>query len=189
MKFFKLLNMSKIGKQPIKILDDVKVDFDQSKKLFTITGKKGTLTHRVNDAVVVEIKEDTKEIVLKPRKTGREFFAIWGTERALIDNCIVGVSAGFEKRLIIEGIGYKAEVKDKILVLNVGYSHPVNLEIPGDLTVTVEKTVISVSGISKKSVGDFSALIRIQRKTNPYSMKGIRYSDERVVKKSGKKAG
>jgi len=68
--------MSKIGKQPIKILDDVKVDFDQSKKLFTITGKKGTLTHRVNDAVLVEIKEDTKEIILKPRKTGREFFAI-----------------------------------------------------------------------------------------------------------------
>lgn len=180
--------MSKIGKQPIKILDDVKIEFDESKRLLTITGQKGTLTHTVSNDVVIEIKQEDKEIVLTPRKEGREFFAIWGTERALINNCIIGVSAGFEKRLIIEGIGYKAEIKGTTLVLNVGYSHPVDLEIPSDLTITVDKTIISISGISKKSVGDFAALIRIQRKTNPYSMKGIRYEDERVVKKSGKKA-
>lgn len=181
--------MSKIGKQPIKILDDVKVDFDQNKNLLTVTGKKGTLTHTLNKDVLLEMNEDKKEIVLKPRKTGREYFAIWGTERALIDNCIIGVTAGFEKRLIIEGIGYKAEVKDKNIILNIGYSHSVPILIPEDLTVTVDKTIITISGISKKSVGDFAALLRIQRKTNPYSMKGIKYSDERVIKKSGKKAG
>ncbi|MFA5092049.1 MAG: 50S ribosomal protein L6 [Candidatus Paceibacterota bacterium] len=86
-------------------------------------------------------------------------------------------------------MGYKAEVKGDKLVLNAGYSHPINLDIPKDLTVTVEKTLINISGISKKLVGDFAALVRIQRKTNPYSMKGIKYSDERVIKKSGKKAG
>ncbi len=181
--------MSKIGKQPIKILDDVKVEFNKETNLLTITGKKGTLNHTLNKEVDITINEDQKEIILKPRKTGREFFAIWGTERALIDNCIIGVTTGFEKRLIIEGIGYKAEVKDKNLVLNAGYSHPIILEIPSDLTVGVDKTFINIAGISKKSVGDFAALVRIQRKTNPYSMKGIRYSDERVIKKSGKKAG
>ncbi len=189
MKSFKLFIMSKIGKQPIKILDDVKVEFDDKQSLLTFTGKKGTLTHKLNNVVELILDDEKKEIVLKPRKTGREFFAIWGTERALIANCIVGVSSGFEKKLIIEGIGYKAEVKGDKLVLNVGYSHPVNLDIPKDLTVTVEKTIISISGISKKLVGDFAALVRIQRKTNPYSLKGVKYSDERVIKKSGKKAG
>lgn len=101
----------------------------------------------------------------------------------------MGVNTGFERRLIIEGIGYKAEVKGKELILNVGYSHPVPLEIPDDLTVSVEKTNIIINGISKKSVGDFASVVRKQRKTNPYSMKGIRYIDEKVTKKSGKKAG
>lgn len=181
--------MSKIGKQPIKILDGVKVEFNNNESLLTFTGPKGTLTHHLNKVVELTIDDEKKEIVLKPRKTGREFFAIWGTERALIDNCVTGVSKGVEKKLIIEGIGYKAEVKGDKLVLNAGYSHPINLDIPKDLTVTVEKTIITISGISKKLVGDFAALVRIQRKTNPYSMKGIKYSDERVVKKSGKKAG
>jgi len=181
--------MSKIGKQPIKILDDVKIEFDKSKNELSITGKKGTLIHKLNSGVDFEINEDKKEIVLRPKKTGHDFFAIWGTERALINNCIIGVTSGFEKRLIIEGIGYKAEVKDKNIVLNIGYSHSVSLEIPKDLNVSVDKNTIIINGISKKSVGDFAALIRIQRKTNPYSMKGIKYADERVIKKSGKKAG
>ena len=109
--------------------------------------------------------------------------------RALAQNCIDGVSEGFEKKLIIEGIGYKAEVQGSTLVLNIGYSHQVKIEIPKDLVVSVDKTFINIAGNSKKSVGDFAALVRVQRKTNPYSMKGIRYSTERVIKKSGKKAG
>jgi len=179
--------MSKIGKLPIKILEGVKVDFKND--VLTVTGPKGTLLCDVNKNVGLEIKTDTNEIILKPLKEGREYFAIWGTQRALINNCIIGVTTGFEKRLIIEGIGYKAEVKGKDIILNIGYSHQVPIAIPEDLTITVDKTNIIIQGNSKKSVGDFAALLRIQRKTNPYSMKGIRYNDERVIKKSGKKAG
>ncbi len=179
--------MSKIGKAPIKIQDNNQVEL--TKDIIKITGPKGTLECPLNDKVQVKFDSETKEIILQPKKEGREFFAIWGTLRALINNCVVGVNTGFERRLIIEGIGYKAEVQGKELILNVGYSHPVHLEIPEGLTVIVEKTNIIISGISKKDVGDFASVVRKQRKTNPYSMKGIRYSDEKVIKKSGKKAG
>ncbi|MDD4123024.1 MAG: 50S ribosomal protein L6 [Candidatus Pacebacteria bacterium] len=105
----------------------------------------------------------------------------------MIFNNIVGVSKGFEKTLIIEGIGYKAEIKGNELVLHVGYSHPVSVQIPENLNVSVEKNVIKVSGISKQEVGDFAAKIKKVRKTNPYSGKGIKYTGEYVIRKSGKK--
>lgn len=177
--------MSKIGKQPIQIKPNVTAEL--SKGILTVNGPKGTLSLAIDKSINAEIKDN--QIFLTPKSEGKKYFAIWGTMRALAQNCIDGVSDGFEKRLIIEGIGYKAEVVASDLILNIGYSHQVKIAIPKDLVVTVEKTFIIITGNSKKSVGDFAAHVRVQRKTNPYSMKGIRYNTERVIKKSGKKAG
>lgn len=179
--------MSKIGKAPIKLQENNQAEIE--KNTIKITGPKGTLICQLNDKIEVKIDNEKKEITLQPKKEGREFFAIWGTLRSLINNCVIGVNTGFEKRLIIEGIGYKAEVKGNDLILNVGYSHPVTLNIPEGISVSVDKTNIIINGISKELIGEFASVIRKQRKTNPYSMKGIRYSDERVIKKSGKKTG
>ena len=175
--------MSKIGKQPIEIKDDIKVDIKREKVL--VQGPKGKLETILPRGIKVVLKENN--LIVEPKKVDSKSRALWGTIRALIFNNIVGVSKGFEKTLIIEGIGYKAEIKGNELVLHVGYSHPVSVQIPENLNVSVEKNVIKVSGISKQEVGDFAAKIKKVRKTNPYSGKGIKYTGEYVIRKSGKK--
>ena len=175
--------MSKIGKQPIEIKDDIKVDIKREKII--VEGPKGKLETILPRGIKVVLKENN--LIVEPKKVDSKSRALWGTIRALIFNNIVGVSKGFEKTLIIEGIGYKAEIKGNELVLHVGYSHPVSVQIPENLNVSVEKNVIKVSGISKQEVGDFAAKIKKVRKTNPYSGKGIKYTGEYVIRKSGKK--
>ena len=175
--------MSKVGKQPIEFKEDVKIDIKREKVI--VTGPMGKLETVLPRGFKVEQKENV--LTIEPKKLDSRSRALWGTLRALIFNNVVGVTKGFEKTLIIEGIGYKAEIKEDELVLHVGYSHLVPIKIPEDLTVSVDKTVIKVSGISKQGVGDFAAKIKKVRKTNPYSGKGIKYQGEYVIRKSGKK--
>lgn len=174
--------MSRIGKQPIIIPDGVEVKID--KDLILIKGKKGELTQKLISEV--EIKDKT--IILKEPKKTKESSALWGTFRALIANMVEGVSRGFEKKLIIEGVGYRAALNGNKLVLNLGYSHPIEIQAPKGIEFKIEKNTIIISGPDKQMVGQVAADIRIQRKPEPYKGKGIRYDGEIIRRKAGKKA-
>lgn len=176
--------MSRIGKQPITIPE--KVDISSEKNVVTVKGPLGELQLNVRD--VVSIQEEEGNILVTPKKSAPEARAFWGLYRALIANMVHGVSEGFEKRLEIEGVGYRAEEKGNKLVLNVGYSHPIELDIPEGLTVKVEKNTVIISGADKQLVGQFAANVRAVRKPEPYKGKGIRYADEHIRRKAGKRA-
>jgi len=176
--------MSRIGNQPIIIPDGVEVKID--KDLILVKGKRGELTQKLIPEIIVEIKD--KIIFLKePRKT-KESSALWGTFRALIANMVEGVSKGFEKKLIIEGIGYRAVLNGSKLILNLGYSHPIEIQAPKGIEFKVEKNTVLISGPDKQVVGQVAADIRIHRKPEPYKGKGIRYEGEIIRRKAGKKA-
>ncbi|MDP2946633.1 MAG: 50S ribosomal protein L6 [Nanoarchaeota archaeon] len=176
--------MSRIGIQPIVIPDGVEVKIDRD--LILIKGKRGELTQKLISEIEIEIKD--KVIILKEPAKTKTSSALWGTFRALIANMVEGVSKGFEKKLIIEGVGYKAVLNGDKLVLNLGYSHPVEIHAPKGIEFKVEKNTIIVSGADKQVVGQIAADIRIQRKPEPYKGKGIRYNNEIIRRKSGKKA-
>lgn len=175
--------MSRIGKQPIIIPDgvDVKIDGD----LVVVKGPKGELSQKLHPDIEVEIKD--KEILVKLKEKVKST-AIWGTFRSLIANMLIGVTKGFEKKLIFEGVGYKASVSNNKLVLNLGYSHSIEIEAPKEIEFKVEKNTITISGIDKQLVGETAAIIRSKRKPEPYKGKGIRYEDEVIRRKVGKKA-
>jgi large subunit ribosomal protein L6 len=175
-------NMSRIGKQPIIIPESVDVKIDDN--FVIVKGLKGELKQKIHSDIDLEIKD--KEILIKLKNSKNN--AIWGTFRALIANMIEGVVKGFEKKLIFEGVGYRANVEGKKLVLNLGFSHPVEMEAPEGIEFKVEKNNIIVSGIDKQLVGETAAIIRSKRKPEPYKGKGIRYEDEVVRRKVGKKA-
>jgi len=175
--------MSRIGKQPISILDQVDVKINDD--LMIVKGPKGELKQALVSEIVVEIKE--KEIIIKPKNESGSN-AMWGTYRALIANMIKGVVDGFEKKLIFEGVGYRAVVEGKKLVLNLGYSHPIEIDAPNGIEFKVEKNTITISGIDKQLVGEVAANIRDKRKPEPYKGKGIRYDGEIIRRKVGKKA-
>lgn len=137
---------------------------------------------------IIDIKISGSEIVLTPKKINKETRALWGTYAAHLKNMIAGVNKPYEKKLMIEGIGFKAEVKGTNIVLNLGFSHPVTVAIPTGLKVTSEKGVITVSGIDKDAVGRFASEIRALKKPEPYKGKGIRYEGEVIKMKQGKKA-
>ncbi len=176
--------MSRLGKNPVAIPAGVEVSFTDG--VMTVKGSKGTLTQPMRDDVVVTIADG--EVKLDPANDSKEANALWGTYAALTRNLITGVTDGFEKKLEIEGVGYRAEVAGNKLVLNVGYSHPVELELPEGLSAAVEKNVITISGIDKEVVGQFAANIRKVRPPEPYKGKGIRYQGEYIIRKQGKKA-
>lgn len=181
--------MSRIGKKPIEIPKEVEVKIEGER--VTVKGPKGELSREIRPEIKVEMKEnkifvsasDTKI----PVRQAKKIPAFWGLFRALIFNMVQGVSTGFEKKLEIEGIGYKAQVEGEDLILNVGYSHQVRMKIPKDLKVSVEKNVISVSGADKESVGQFAAIIRKTKLAEPYKGKGIKYFGEKIRRKEGKK--
>ena len=181
--------MSRIGKQPIKIPENVEVKIEGD--LIIVKGPKGELKNRIPREIKIEIKDD-KELKLKPIIFHKETQALWGTWRSLINNMIQGVTKGFEKKLEIRGVGYRAELKGlpagKDLVLSLGYSHLVKVRAPRDIEFKVEKNTITVSGIDKQVVGQIAADIRKKRKPEPYKGKGIRYEGEIVRRKAGKKA-
>lgn len=175
--------MSRLGKQPVAIPAGVTVTFEGG--VLTVTGPKGTLTRPVRKDVSIAIEDSA--IVLTPGKTVMAP-ALWGTYAAHARNMIKGVTEGFTKVLEIEGVGYKAEVKGNQIVLSVGFSHPVPLDIPAGVAATVEKTVITLTSADKDLLGQFAANVRKVKKPEPYKGKGIRYRGEYIIRKQGKKA-
>jgi large subunit ribosomal protein L6 len=175
--------MSRIGKNPIAILPKTEVTVKDS--TITVKGPLGVLTRTF--AKGVKIAVEGNEVIVS--KTEDTIFtrALWGTVASHIRNMVSGVNQLFVKKLVVEGVGFKSAVSGKNIVLNLGFSHPVTIEIPAGLTVTAEKNVITVSGIDKEVVGSFAALIRAKKKPEPYKGKGIHYEDEVVKRKEGKK--
>lgn len=187
--------MSRIGKKTIQILDKVEVKINGD--LVVVKGPKGELQTKMVPEIKVEIKDPAstdasqggKEInIAVPNENIKQQRSNWGTYRQLIENMIIGVSEGFSKKLELNGVGFRVEVKGKELILNVGFSHPVIFKIPDGIEVSVEKNIITVTGIDKQKVGETAAQIRKIKKPEPYKGKGIKYIDEVIRRKSGKQA-
>jgi large subunit ribosomal protein L6 len=177
--------MSRIGKQPIAIPDGVNVAVDPGR--VTVNGPLGELTQNVPVRMLIE-KEDGQLLVKRPTERGDDR-ALHGLTRSLVANMVEGVTNGFEKRLDIQGVGYRASLRGTALELNVGYSHPVVIDAPAGITFEVPvQTEIVVKGIDKQQVGEIAAEIRDVRKPEPYKGKGIRYRGEYVRRKVGKRA-
>ncbi len=178
--------MSRIGKKQIEIPQGVQVVMDNSKVSFK--GPKGEMTQEIPVGIAVERQGDV--LIVKPEREGKEISALWGLTTALLLNHAHGVSIGFEKKLEIRGVGYKAVMEGESKIrLDLGFSHPVFMEVPKGLSVRVEKQMIIIAGFDKQQVGQFAAKIRALRKPEPYKGKGVRYFGEVVRKKEGKKAG
>jgi large subunit ribosomal protein L6 len=177
--------MSRIAKRPIILPTGVTASFDKGE--LAIKGPLGSLSRRFRDDVNISITEEG--IVVAPAHGSILANALSGTYASHIRNMVDGVTKGFEKKLIIEGVGYRYAVNGDKVKLDLGFSHPVEIAIPLDLKVIVEKNQMTVSGIDKELVGGFSAKIHSLKKVEPYKGKGIRYSDEIVLRKQGKKAG
>jgi large subunit ribosomal protein L6 len=154
--------------------------------VFSVKGSKGALTREFRSDVSVSIDNGT--ITLAPARDTDLARALWGTYASHIMNMVEGVTKGFEKKLEIEGVGYRGEVKGKKLVLSIGFSHPVELDIPEGVTVTVEKGLFTIAGIDKDVLGQFAATVRGMKEPEPYKGKGIRYQGEYIIRKQGKKA-
>ncbi|PIR13478.1 50S ribosomal protein L6 [Candidatus Falkowbacteria bacterium CG11_big_fil_rev_8_21_14_0_20_39_10] len=177
--------MSRLGKLPIELLDgtQAKVEGD----FIIIKGPKGELKEKINDKVIIDIKD--KEIIVSVKNPkDKQDKSLWGLFRSLINNMVVGVTEGFEKKLEINGVGYRAAVVGRKLTLNVGFSHPVEKEMPEGINASVEGNVITIFGIDKQLVGEVTAQIRRVRKPEPYKGKGIKYIDEVIRRKAGKSA-
>ena len=176
--------MSRIGKHPVAVPDGVEVAIvGQS---VTVKGKLGELSHTLADEV--EGSREDNLIWVKPRDDGRRARAMWGLSRSLVNNMVNGVSQGFTRNLEINGVGYRAAVDGDVLNLQLGYSHDIKVAIPGDITITCERpTAITVSGMDRQRVGQIAADIRSLRKPEPYKGKGIKYVDEYIFRKEGKK--
>lgn len=178
--------MSRIGKMPIPVPAGVEVKIDGTK--VSMKGKMGELSGEFSP--LMTIKQEGEEIIITRANDEREARSLHGLTRSLIHNMVVGVSEGFEKKLEIQGVGYRAALKGKTLELQVGYSHPVNIEPREGITFEVpDATHITVKGIDKQVVGQMAAEIREQRPPEPYKGKGIRYEGEYVRRKLGKAAG
>ena len=178
--------MSRIGKLPIEITQGVEVTVNSDNEVFVKLGQ-SLLKIPVNPVINVQVKEGS---VILTRKNNEPKVRAWhGLYRALIQNAVTGVSKGWTKTLIFKGVGYKANVAGKNLEMNLGYSHPIKMEIPEGLAVKTEKANIIVSGADRAKVGQFSAQIRSLREPEPYKGKGIRYSDEVLRRKAGKSKG
>ena len=177
--------MSRIGNKPIVLPNDATLELVE--KVITVKGPKGQLSFEVPQAITVEVKDN--QVTFTRPSDVKEHRSLHGTTRAIVNNMVVGVTQGYEKVLEIEGTGYRAQLQGKKLVVNAGYSHPCEMEIPEGLTVTVPNpTEIHVVGCDKQLVGQFAADVRIIRKPEPYKGKGIRYRGEYIRRKEGKKA-
>lgn len=175
--------MSRIGKEPIPLPSGVKVEVKGTH--VKVSGSKGALERDVRPEV--EIKQKDAQLIVSPKGTSKRVMAFWGMTRTLINNMVIGVEKGFEKKLVVEGVGYRVKVSGSTLTLNVGYSNPVDFKLPEGISADIDKdNVITVSGIDKELVGQVSARIRDIRKPEPYKGKGIRYIDEHIVRKVGK---
>jgi len=178
--------VSRIGKLPVPVPDGVKCELQGN--TLTVTGPKGTLQRTFHPEVIINIED--KQIVVQRPSDKREHKALHGLTRVLIHNMIIGVTKGYQKTLLIEGVGYRASLQGKNLNLTLGFSHPVTMEPPPGITFAVENPqTIKVIGIDKELVGQVSANIRALRKPEPYKGKGIRYDYERIRRKESKASG
>ena len=175
--------MSRIGKMPIAIPAGVTVDIAENNKV-TVKGPKGTLERVL--APEMEVKVEGAEVVVTRPNDLKRMKSLHGLTRTLINNMVVGVTEGYAKKLEVNGVGYRAAKQGKKLTLNLGYSHPVEMEDPEGIESTVEGNVITVSGIDKEKVGQYAAEIREKRQPEPYKGKGIKYADEVIRRKVGK---
>ncbi len=176
--------MSRLGKRVITLPE--KTEISVANGSVSVKGPLGEVSRALHPAINVEI--NGQEVSIKPKVENLETKALWGTYASHINNMISGVSTPFQKKLILEGVGFKSEVKGDKIVLALGFSHPVEVSIPTTLKVTAEKNVISVSGIDKEEVGGFAAKLRSLKKPEPYKGKGMRYEGEVIRRKQGKKS-
>ncbi|MDD4036248.1 MAG: 50S ribosomal protein L6 [Bacilli bacterium] len=177
--------MSRIGQRVLTIPTDVVVNIDNNKVI--VKGPKGELKFNLFDGI--KIKQNDNQITIERENDSKELNQLHGTANSIIANMLVGVSEGFKKDLEILGVGYRFQLKGNQLVVNAGFSHPVEIDIPSSIEIEQKSnTEISIKGIDKEEVGEFAANIRKIREPEPYKGKGIRYKDERVRRKEGKKA-
>jgi len=176
--------MSKIGKKPIMLPSGVDVKVSGSE--VTVKGSKGELKRTISDKVDVKVADGKVEVSLKA--PNKQDFPLWGLERALVNNMITGVSNGFTETLELNGVGYKAVPKGNDLELSLGYSHTIPFKTPAGITFKVEKNVITITGIDKELVGYVAAQIRKMKVPDPYKVHGVKYADEVIKTKAGKKA-
>ena len=176
--------MSRIGSSPITIPADVTLSHEGG--IVVVKGKNGELSAPLHSEVELNVADNVA--TLSPRRNTREANALWGTMRAAVSNMVIGVSQGFTRKLEINGVGYRAAVQGNKLVLTLGFSHPVEMEVPKGLKVNVENnTAVTISGADKQVLGQFAAEVRAKRPPEPFKGKGVRYADEYVVRKEGKK--
>lgn len=180
--------MSKIGKKIITIPENVVVN--QNGGVLEISSKDGKNQLRLNILPYIGVKIDGNQMSFLPNEDSIQARSNWGTMRALTQNAIIGVSEGFKKILEFSGVGFRAAVEGKNLILNIGFSHPVKFAIPDGVSIVVDSKInnITISGIDKSLVGEAAAKIRAKKKTNPYRGTGIKYKNEIIKKKAGKKA-
>lgn len=179
--------MSRIGRMPIELPSGVEVKVEKD-NVVTVKGPKGTLTNKLHQDMVIQ-QEGNVVTVNRPSE-GKMHKALHGLTRTLLNNMVEGVSKGFSKELEINGVGYRAQKQGKKLVMNLGYSHPVEMEEPAGITIEVPApNKIVVNGIDKQAVGQLAAVIREKRPPEPYKGKGIKYADEHIRRKEGKTGG
>ncbi len=176
--------MSRIGKRTITLPPKTEISISGGKVV--VKGPKGTLEHFFGSDI--DIKAEGNNVNLSPKTDSDDLIPLWGTYASHLINMVKGVNELFVKKLVIEGIGYKIEVKGTDLVMALGFSHPVKMAIPATIKVTSEKGIVTISGMDKDEVGQFAAEIRALKKPEPYKGKGIRYDDEVIRRKQGKKA-
>jgi large subunit ribosomal protein L6 len=175
--------MSRVGKKPVVLPAGVKAEFKD--QVLTVTGPKGSLVLPVHPKVSLALTE-TEITVDVAKKEDKKEKALWGLFRALTQNLVDGVVKGFEKKLEVNGVGFKVALAGTKLTLNLGFSHAIDVEIPADLQVSVDKNVITINGADKQRVGQFAAEVRDLKKPEPYKGKGIKYMDEVILRKAGK---
>jgi len=176
--------MSRVGQAIIEVPEGVEIN--QNGNLISAKGTKGELSALISKAVVVEI--NARKITVVPNDKSPKGRALWGTTRALINNVVKGVSVGFVKNMEIVGVGYRGALQGNKLSLSLGLSHPVEMEIPEGLSIKMDgNTKFTISGADKQKLGQFAAVVRSKRPPEPFKGKGIRYSDEFILRKEGKK--
>ncbi|MFZ5571598.1 MAG: 50S ribosomal protein L6 [Thermodesulfobacteriota bacterium] len=174
--------MSRVGKKPVTIPDKTKVTYKD--RVITVQGEKGKLTLHIHPAVDLKIENQVIEVVMGVES--RKNKALQGLTRSLVANIITGVSQGFEKKLEINGIGYRAELQGKNIQFNLGYSHPIVFPLPEGITAAIDRSIIKLSGIDKELLGRTAAVIRELRPPEPYKGKGVKYAEEHIQRKAGK---
>jgi large subunit ribosomal protein L6 len=176
--------MSRVGSSAISSPADVTMSHEGG--VVVVKGKNGELSAPLHSDVELKVADNLA--TLSPRRNTREAKALWGTMRASVSNMVVGVSEGFTRKLEINGVGYRAAMQGNKLVLNLGYSHPVEMEVPQGLSVNVENnTSVTITGADKQLLGQFAAEVRAKRPPEPFKGKGVKYADEYIVRKEGKK--